>query len=86
MKKKSFLASVTVLAVSMAIDANAALPDSLTEKLNSSLENSIQEQNAVSTVQSPFVLTLPNSISSTDVANHYSHRSHASHSSHVSSR
>lgn len=86
MKKRTFLTSVAVLAASMAVDANAALPESLTEQLNTKIEYARQEQEAPKAVQSPFVLERPDSSGSTNVADHYSHRSHASHSSHVSSR
>jgi hypothetical protein len=89
MKKKSFLTSVAVLAVSMAIDASAALPDTLTEQLDANAVYSIQAQESFKTAQNPFVLERPDVSGNTTFADHYSHRSHSSHSSHrshVSSR
>jgi hypothetical protein len=86
MKKKSFLTSVAALAASMAIDASAALPESLTERLDSKAEYTAHEQESAKVTQNPFVLERPDSSGIPNVAEHYSHRSHASHSSHVSSR
>jgi hypothetical protein len=86
MKKKSFLTAVAALAASMAIDASAALPESLTEQLNTKAGYAGQEQEAPKTAQSPFVLERPDSSGSPNVAEHYSHYSHYSHVSHFSSR
>jgi hypothetical protein len=86
MKKKSFLISVAVLAASMAIDASAALPESLTEQLNAKAEYTTQEQETPKVTQSPFVLERPDSSGIQNVAQHVSHSSHASHASHASSR
>ncbi len=84
MKKKSFLISVAVLAASMAIDASAALPESLTEQLNANAGYAAQEQEAPKAAQSPFVLERPDSSGTQNVAGHVSHSSHASHASHAS--
>jgi hypothetical protein len=87
--KKSFLTSVAALAASIAIDASAALPESLTKQLDVKAEYVAQAQELAKAAQNPFVLERPDSIGNTNVADHYSHRSHASHASHrshVSSR
>ncbi len=84
--KKGFLISVAALAASMAIDASATLPESLTERLNAKTVYAAQEQETTKVAQSQFVLERPASSGSLNVADHYSHRSHASHTSHVSSR
>jgi hypothetical protein len=75
--KKSFLTSVAVLAATLAINANAALPETVSAKLP---EATVVQQNLQA--QNPFVLERPNE-SGLFVA---AHRSHASHASHVSSR
>lgn len=86
MKKKAFLTSVAALAASMAIDASAALPESLTEQLNAKAGYAAHEQKAGEAALNPFVLESHDASGSTKVADHYSHRSHSSHSSHTSSR
>lgn len=89
MKKKSFLTSVAALAVSMAMDASAALPGSLTEQLDINSAYSEQAQGSAKIAQNPFVLEHSDLSGNSTVADHYSHRSHSSHSSHrshVSSR
>lgn len=78
--KKSFLTSVAVLATTLAINANAALPETVSAKLP---EATVVQQNLPA--QNPFVLERPNE-SGLFVAAHGSHSSHASHASHVSSR
>jgi len=77
--KKSFLTSLSILAVTMAADATAALPKTVADKIP---ENQSLEQ--VST-QVPFVLDKPNE-HGLFVAAHSSHASHSSHRSHFSSR
>ncbi|MGZ8934965.1 MAG: hypothetical protein ACXW04_08700 [Methylobacter sp.] len=89
MKKKAFLTSVAVLATSMAVNAGAALPNSLTEQVISNAEYTVQGHESASKAQNPFVLERPDASDNVNVADHYSHRSHSSHSSHrshVSSR
>lgn len=80
LNKKSFLTSVAVLAATLAINANAALPETVSSKLPEA--TTVQEN---SQVQAPFVLERPNE-SGLLVAAHHSHSSHASHASHASSR
>ena len=80
MNKKSFLTSISVLAAMLAADASAALPESVSVKLQ---DATFTQQN--SQAQNPFVLERPNE-NGLFVAAHSSHRSHASHASHVSSR
>jgi hypothetical protein len=76
--KKSFLTSLSILAVAMAADASAALPETVVDKLPAT--KTIEQ----SSTQSPFVLDKPNEYGI--FALHSSHASHASHASHVSSR
>lgn len=76
--KKPFLTSVAVLAAALAVDASAALPESVSANLQ---DTAFTQQNA----QNPFVLERPNE-HGLFVAAHSSHASHASHASHVSSR
>jgi hypothetical protein len=76
--KKSFLTSVAVLAAALAVDASAALPESVSANLQ---DATFTQQNA----QNPFVLERSNE-HGLFVAAHSSHASHASHASHVSSR
>ena len=78
--KKSFLSSVAVLAAALAVDASAALPESLSTKLQ---DATFAQQNLQT--QNPFVLERPNE-NGLFVAAHSSHRSHSSHASHTSSR
>ena len=86
MKKKSFLTAVAALAVSMAVDASAALPETLKDQLNVvSAGYADQGQEVASKIShNPFVLERPDSSGSPNVAEHYSHSSHASHASHAS--
>lgn len=78
--KKTFLTSVILLATTLAVDANAALPESISTKLPemTTIQQGIQ-------AQSPFVLQRANE-RGVFVAYHSSHASHSSHSSHASSR
>jgi negative regulator of sigma E activity len=78
--KKTFLTSVALLAASLAVDANAALPESVSNKLPemTTIQQSLQ-------VKTSFVLERANE-KSLMVAAHSSHASHSSHSSHASSR
>lgn len=78
--KKSFLTSVAVLAAALAVDASAALPESVSAKL---LDATFTQQDLQT--QNPFVLERPNE-NGLFVAAHRSHSSHASHASHTSSR
>jgi hypothetical protein len=84
--KKSFLTAVATLAASMAMDASAALPESLAEQLNAKEGIMGQKNEPPNLVQNPFVLERPDSSGTPNIAEHYSHRSHASHASHASSR
>lgn len=86
MKKKAFLKSIAALATSVALDASAALPESVTDHLAVpvAMETTASNSTTAKTTEDPFVLE--RSQESTSVADHYSHRSHASHRSHYSSR
>ncbi|MGZ8161405.1 MAG: hypothetical protein ACXWTT_00895 [Methylobacter sp.] len=78
--KKTFLTSIAVLAATLAVNASAALPESVSAKLP---QTTFDQQNLQA--QNPFVLERPNE-HGLFVAAHSSHSSHASHASHVSSR
>ena len=78
--KKSFLTSIAVLAATLAADANAALPETVSAKLPDAI--TVQQD---SQVQPPFVLVKPNE-NGLLMAYHGSHGSHGSHTSHTSSR
>lgn len=84
MKKKIFLTSIAVLAATMALEAGAALPQSLTDQPNAQIGSTITS-GEIATAQTPFVLERP-VLTGTLHAQHRSHSSHSSHSSHVSSR
>ena len=73
--KKTFLTSIVLLATTLAVDANAALPESLSSKLP---EMSATQQDFQT--QTPFVLERSND-HGVIVAYHSSHASHASHAS-----
>lgn len=78
--KKTFLTSIALLAATLAVDASAALPESVSAKLP---EMAVIQQSFQA--QTPFVLERANE-KSLMVAGHSSHASHSSHSSHSSSR
>ena len=78
--KKTFLTSVALLAATLAVDASAALPESVSAKLP---EMTVIQQSFQA--QAPFVLERAND-KGLFVAAHGSHSSHSSHSSHASSR
>ncbi|MGZ5030780.1 MAG: hypothetical protein ACXV8I_09305 [Methylobacter sp.] len=81
--KKSFLASLSILAASIAAEASAALPDNVADKMPS-LDNAYLEKQ---TTQLPFVIDRPTvENGGVFVAAHSSHASHSSHRSHYSSR
>lgn len=82
--KKTFLTSVAVLAAAMALEAGAALPQSLTEQPIIKIGSTITSIE-ITTAPTPFVLERP-VLTGTLHAQHRSHSSHSSHSSHVSSR
>ena len=81
--KKTFLTSVALLAANLAVDANAALPESVSNKLP---ETTVIQQGYQA--QTPFVLERANekSLMVAGHSSHASHSSHSSHSSHASSR
>ena len=78
--KKTFLTSIAVLAATLATDACADLPASVSANFQ---DATFTQQNLQA--QNPFVLERPNE-HGLFVAAHSSHASHASHASHVSSR
>ena len=81
--KKTFLTSVVLLAATLAVDASAALPGSVSSKLPeiTTIQQGFQ-------AQTPFVLERANEKGLFVAAHgsHSSHSSHGSHSSHASSR
>lgn len=84
MKKKIFLKSIAVLAATMALEAGAALPQSLTEQPSVTIGSPVTS-GEITTAPIPFVLERP-VLTGTLHAQHRSHSSHSSHRSHVSSR
>lgn len=81
--KKKYLTSLSILAASVAADANAALPESMAAKMPSLDTASVEKQ----TTRSPFVIDRPTAENGgVFVAGHSSHSSHSSHRSHYSSR
>ena len=74
--KKSFLTSLSFLAATIAANASAALPQSVSDKMPEATKTTIEQ----TSTQSPFVLGKPNE-HGVFVADHSSHASHASHAS-----
>ena len=85
MKNRDFLASLAVLATTIATDAAANIPESLTPKTGSPIADNLSAQLPTSP-KDPFVLTRTGGPNGNNVAWHSSHASHASHASHFSSR
>jgi len=86
MKKKAFLTSLSALAASLAMDAQAMteLPASGVF-FEPELDNAFTLKTSPASARDPFVLTR-SELTGEPLAYHSSHASHASHASHYSSR